>query len=113
MNDERTGQTPAEQLDHISQTVGAELERFTNVEARAKAELSLSEAEKQLQDLRDSRTGVLGKKSGFASLKKLIGRLPTEERAAFGQRIQQKEDEFVQAFEEEEARLKTLIEAAR
>jgi phenylalanyl-tRNA synthetase alpha chain len=113
MNDEGTQQTPNEKLDLISQTVGAELERFTNLEARAKAERSLSEAEKQLQDLKDVRTRLLGKKSEFASLKKLIGRLTAEERGAFGQRIQQEEAQFVRTFDEEEARLKTLIQAGR
>src|SRR5207245_3759708 len=68
---------------------------------------------KQLQELKVVRTKFLGKKSGVASLKKLIGRLPSEERAAFGQKIQQKEDEFVQAFDKEEALRKSFIETAR
>ena len=112
MADERTQETPDEQLNRVSQTVDAELQRFTNLEARATAELSLSEADKHLQDLCNSRTKVLGKKSEFAGLKKLIGRLPAEKRAAFGQKIQHNEDRFVQAFDEREAGLKSLIAQA-
>src|SRR2546428_10233190 len=113
MHDENPEQTPAEQLVRISETLEAELYRFSNFEAFAKWTTSLSEAEKQLQELKDVRTKFLGKKSGVASLKKLIGRLPSEERAAFGQKIQQKEDEVVQAFDKEEALRKSFIETAR
>jgi phenylalanyl-tRNA synthetase alpha chain len=113
MHDEHSQQTPAQQLGLISEALQTELNRFSNVQARARARTSLAEAEKQLRELKDVRTKFLGKKSGFASLKKLIGRLPTEERAAFGQKIQQKEDEFIQAFDKEEALRKAFIENAR
>ncbi len=114
MNDERTEQTPAEQLHHISQTVRRELKaRFDNVEAQGRATLSPSEAERQLQELKDLLIKSLGKKSEFANLKKSIGRLPAEERGPFGQRIQQTEDELVQGFDDKEAYRERLIEAAR
>ena len=113
MHDEHSHQTPAKQLELISEALQTELNRFSNVQARTRATISLPEAEKQLQELKDVRTKFLGKKSGFASLKKLIGRLPSEERAAFGQEIQQKEDEFVQGFDKEEALRKSSIEGAR
>ena len=113
MRDEHSQQTPAKQLELISEALQTELNRFSNVQARTKATISPPEAEKQLQELKDVRTKFLGKKSGFASLKKLIGRLPSEERAAFGQEIQQKEDEFVQGFDKEEALRKSSIEGAR
>jgi len=113
MHDEHPQQTPAEQLDNISETLRVELKSFTNLEARARAVNSPLEAEQQLQDLRRLRTKSLGKKSRFADLKKLIGRLPVEARAAFGQKIQQEEDDFLKAFDEEEASRKTLIEDAR
>src|SRR5712691_5817195 len=99
MDDEQPQQTPAEQLDHISQTVHAELKaRCHNLETRGRATRSLSEAEEQLQHLKDLRITYLGKKNEFAKLKKLIGRLPAEQRANFGQRIQQTEEVLVQAF---------------
>jgi phenylalanyl-tRNA synthetase alpha chain len=113
MHDEDPEQMPIKQLDLISETLQSELNRFSNIEALARATLLLSEAERQLQDLKEVRTKFLGKKSGFASLKKLIGRLPVEERAAFGQKIQQKEDEFVRAFDKEEAFRKSLIDDAQ
>ena len=113
MRDEHSQQTPAKELELISEALQTELGRFSNVQARARARTLLSEAEKQLQELKDVRTKFLGKKSGFASLKKLIGRLPSEERAPFGQKIQQKEDEFVEGFDKEEALRKSFIETAR
>ena len=113
MDDEHPQQTPAEQLDLISEALQTELSRFSSVRSPAGARTSLAEAEKQLQELKDARTKFLGKKSGFASLKKLIGRLPSEERAAFGQEIQQKEDEFVREFDKEESLRKGFVETAR
>jgi phenylalanyl-tRNA synthetase alpha chain len=113
MHDEHTQQTPDEQLDLISESLQTELNRFSNVQARVRAATFVSEAEKQLQDLKVVRTKVLGKKSGFASLKKLIGRLPAEERAAFGQKIQRREDEFVLGFDKEEALRKSFVEKNR
>jgi phenylalanyl-tRNA synthetase alpha chain len=113
MHDEDPEQTPAKQLDRIRETLRSELNHFAKVQELAGAALSLSEGEKQLQDLKQVRTKLLGKKSEFASLKKLIGRFRAEERAAFGERIQQTEDEFVRAFNEEEARRKSSIDNAR
>ena len=113
MDDEGTQQTPDEQLDVFRQAAREELERFTNLAAQGTAVLSISEAEKQLQELRNTRTRILGKKSRFADLKKLVGRLPPEERAAFGQRIQQTETHFVGELGEIEQRLSGVIEAAR
>jgi len=63
--------------------------------------------------LKDLRTKSLGKKSEFANLKKSIGRLPAEERANFGQRIQQTEGVLVQGFDDEEDYRKRLIETSR
>src|SRR5437667_8153695 len=93
-------QTPKEQLELIEQRVRTELEgRFDNIEALGGATLSSSEAEKQLEDLKDRRIKELGKKSEFAKLKKSIGGRPTEERANFGQAIQHAEELLVQAFD--------------
>ena len=113
MDDEQSQQTPAEQLEHIKQRMQAELERYSNLEARGKAVSSLAEAEMQLQDLKDSRTRAFGKKSEFAGLKKMIGRIPAEQRSAFGQLIQQTETRFADDFAEIESSLKSIIETAR
>jgi phenylalanyl-tRNA synthetase alpha chain len=106
-------QTPGEQLDHIAETLKSELYRFTNIEARARAVASLAEARKQLQELKDVWTKFLGKKSRFAGLKKLVGRLSAEERASFGRRVQETEANAVRELEEVEEGLKTFIETAR
>jgi len=106
-------QTPKEQLDSISQAVRVELEGFTNLQALAKATLSSSEAQKQIQDLKGVRTRFLGKKSKLADLKKLIGRVPAEERASFGQLVQQHEADITRLFDGAEKSFKALLEAAR
>jgi phenylalanyl-tRNA synthetase alpha chain len=113
MREEDSEQTPAEQLDLISETLRAELKRFTNLEALARKVLSLSEAEKQLQDLKDLRVRFLGKKSEFASCKKQIGRVQPEERASFGQMVQQTEAAMGKALDEVQEDLKVFIDNAR
>lgn len=106
-------QTPKEQLDSIGDAVRAELERFTNLDTLARTTLSTSEAEKQLQDLKDVRTRFLGKKSTFAGLKKSIGRVPAEERASFGQLVQQAEANIVRLIDKAEESFQILLEAAQ
>src|SRR5438477_2365456 len=109
MDDQPTQQTPNEQLDLISERLQTELKRFSNIEALGRA-VYLSEAEEQLKELQDAKIRFLGKKSEFASLKKIIGRIPTEQRSAFGQMIQQTEARFVDEFAEIESSLSSIIE---
>jgi phenylalanyl-tRNA synthetase alpha chain len=56
--------------------------------------LTLEEAEKVLGEWRDLGTRHSSKKSALSQLKKLIGRVPAEERAAFGQAVQQLSQEI-------------------
>ena len=75
--------------------------------------LTLKSAEKLARDVIDLRTRHTGKKSSIAACKKLIGRVSAEERASFGQLVQETEANIVQALDDVEATLKDFIEAAR
>jgi phenylalanyl-tRNA synthetase alpha chain len=81
-------------------------ERFRGTEgAAALGELTLSEAEAALRELAEVRTRHAGKKSALGNLKKLIGRVASEERAAFGREAQAVEREIAAALEEVDAAL--------
>ena len=88
--------------------------RFRGAESAALAGLRLADMETTLRELSELRTRHTGKKSALASLKKMIGRVPTEERAQFAQAVQQLEaritDEIAEverALQDYAARLRT------
>ena len=77
------------QVEAVREAFEREFERFARFQGGAGAEgLSLGEAEAHLRELGELRTRHTAKKSALAQLMKLIGRVPAEERAAFGQRVQ-------------------------
>jgi phenylalanyl-tRNA synthetase alpha chain len=93
----------------------ADFERFdvfTQPDALSKA-TALSELEVEQRALTDLRTRHLGKKSAIAAAKKLIGRVPAEARATYGQLVQQTESTITKSIDEAELSLKSLIETAR
>ena len=91
-----------------------EFERFASFETGTGLEnRSLDEAEAEQRSLSDLRTRHLGKKSVFASAKKMIGRVPADERAAFGQLVQASEGEITARLANTEQSLKEYIEKAR
>jgi phenylalanyl-tRNA synthetase alpha chain len=91
-----------------------EFGRFARFRGGAEAEgLSLPEAEALLRELSELRTRHTAKKSALASLKKLIGRVPAEERAEFGQAVQRLEAEVAAALEEVESTLRARATEAR
>ena len=69
----------------------------------------LKDAETLLRELGEVRSHHTGKKSALASVKKLIGRVAAEDRAAFGQLVQQLEAEIVLEIDRAEATLKNRI----
>ena len=89
----------------------ARLERF-RAGVRAN-DLTLCQAEELARELSDLRHLHTGKKSAIAGCKKLIGRVAPEERASFGQLVQQTEVGIVRGLDEVERSLKSFIEAAR
>ncbi len=79
------------QPDTVREAFEQEFGRFARFRATdgGTAELKLADAETALRELAELRTRHTGKKSALANLKKQIGRVPAEERAAFGQQVQQ------------------------
>jgi phenylalanyl-tRNA synthetase alpha chain len=91
-----------------------EFERFARFRDRDGLEnLRPAEAEAVLRDLRDLRTRHTGKKSGLSAVKKMIGRVAPQQRAALGQYVQQFEAEISRALGEAESTLTDFIDAAR
>jgi phenylalanyl-tRNA synthetase alpha chain len=72
-------------------------------------EAKLKEAEASLRELGELRSRHTGKKSELASVKKMIGRVATEERAAFGQLVQSIEAEILREIDAADASLKAAI----
>ncbi len=102
------------QIDAAREAFEREFERFVRFTGElATPDLSLAGAEDELRALTEVRIRHTGKKSTIAACKKLIGRIQPDERAAFGQLVQQTETKIGNALEEVSGRLKTFIEAAR
>ncbi len=107
-------ESPIQQAEAAHEAFEHEFERFARFrEALSANTLLLDEAEKALRELIELRTHHTGKKSQLAAVKKLIGRVAIEARAAFGQRVQQLETEIIAAIDKVEQRLKDFIAAAR
>jgi phenylalanyl-tRNA synthetase alpha chain len=100
------------QVEAVREAFEREFGRFARFRAGADR-IALAEAEAAQREVADLRTRHTGKKSALASLKKTIGRVPAEERAAFGQRVQQLEGEVAAALEGVEASLKARAAAER
>ncbi|MDQ6652224.1 MAG: phenylalanine--tRNA ligase subunit alpha [Acidobacteriota bacterium] len=75
--------------------------------------LGLETAQVEQRALADLRSRHLGKKSALAASKKMIGRVTAEERAVFGQRVQQNEVEIINKIERVEQALTAHIESTR
>ena len=106
---------PIQQIETAREAFEREFERFARFIGPSTSEirLNLAEAESQRRDLAELRTRNIGKKSAIAAGKKMIGRVSPEERASFGQLVQQTESSITQSLEQAEQTLKTIIEAAR
>jgi len=106
---------PIPQIEAAREAFEREFERFARFIGPSASEmrLNLAEAESQQRDLAELRTRHIGKKSAIAAGKKMIGRVSPEERASFGQLVQQTESSITQSLEQAEQTLKTIIEAAR
>jgi phenylalanyl-tRNA synthetase alpha chain len=77
------------QVEAVGEAFKREFERFARFrDARGAEALTLDESDALLRELGDLRTRHTSKKSALSQLMKLVGRVPPEERAAFGQRVQ-------------------------
>jgi phenylalanyl-tRNA synthetase alpha chain len=112
---------PKQQVEAARKAFEQEFERFarfrggheSEVYDSGKVAFKLEEAEAALRDIVELRTRHTGKKSKLAAIKKLIGRIAPEDRAAFGQLVQQSEAAIIQAVDEVESNLKNYINHAR
>lgn len=105
---------PKLQADNARKAFEQEFERFARFRTGVPpASLSLAEAVALQRELQDVRTRSTGKKSELSALKKMIGRVSPEERAAFGQQIQHIEAEVSQAIEEAARALEVYLDEAK
>jgi phenylalanyl-tRNA synthetase alpha chain len=115
MPENQNTQSPKAEIEAASKAFEREFERFAGFSRSSEllGALGLTRAEAELRALGEVRTRHLGKKSAIAQSKKLIGRVPSEERAAFGQLVQSTEQAIVRALDETELVLKEYVDSAR
>src|SRR5262252_1201938 len=103
-------QDPKQVVETAGTAFAQEFARFTG---GGEAPSSLKDAEAQLRELAELRVRHAGKKSAIAAAKKLIGRVPAEQRASFGQLVQKTEAQITESLAAAELALKAYIENAR
>jgi phenylalanyl-tRNA synthetase alpha chain len=102
--------TPSAQAEKVRAGFATEFKTIGGTEATV---LRLDEAEAELRTVVEFRQRQTGKKSALAAVKKLIGRVPAEERAAFGQLVQEIESEITDSIGQVEQRLTEVIAQAK
>ncbi len=105
-------ENPIQQVKSAHEAFEREFERFARFTINA-ASIPLNEAVAEQRVLAELRTKHLGKKSAIAGAKKLIGKVAPEERAAFGQSVQQTEADIRRHIDEAEQSLKASIERTK
>jgi phenylalanyl-tRNA synthetase alpha chain len=106
-------QDPKLQVEAARGAFESDFERFVPLrESVRPGSVSLKQAEQLARELGELRTRHTGKKSALAACKKLIGHVQAEERASFGQLVQQAEAAITTALDEVNASLKAFIERA-
>jgi phenylalanyl-tRNA synthetase alpha chain len=103
--------TPHAQAEKVRSEFHAEFAEY--VRADEENTPSLEEAEARHRSLVEFRQRQTGKKSPLAGVKKLIGRVAPEERAGFGQFVQEIEGEITGSIARVEEHLAEVIAAAR
>lgn len=87
-----------------------DFERFAEIDLSG---ASLFDAEALLREVADLKVRHTGKKSAIAAAKKLIGKVPAEERGEFGQLVQSVESELTSRIAEAETTLNAFISNAK
>ena len=106
---------PAQEVEAAREAFEREFERFARFTGDAVQfqPLTLSDAESERRALAELRTRHLGKKSAISAAKKLISKVPPEQRASFGKLVQQTEAAITRSIEDADQKFKQLIEVAR
>ena len=115
MTESQSQDDPTAQVEAARKAFEHEFERFVGFaeDSAALTELGLDRAEAEQRALGELRTRHLGKKSALAAGKKTIGHVSADERAAFGQLVQQTEAEINHKIEQAEQALKRYIQSAQ
>src|ERR1051325_11635453 len=108
MTDSQADLSPEQQVTAAREAFEQEFERFARFTAGDR-EVAVAE-ERALADL---RTRHLGKKSALAATKKLVGRVAPDERATFGQLVQQADADITHRIELAERNLKQHLDSTR
>jgi phenylalanyl-tRNA synthetase alpha subunit len=106
---------PRHQVEAARKAFEQEFERFARFTGDSVQfdALDLEHAIAEQRSLAEVRTRHLGKKSQLAAAKKLIGRVPADQRAEFGQVVQLNEAEVTATIDQVEQHLKNFIENAK
>jgi phenylalanyl-tRNA synthetase alpha chain len=103
-----------QQAEQVNKAFEQEFERFARLGERLQhGGVSLSEGEAGLRELDEVEKQFTGKKSEWAAIKKMVGRLPSTDRALFGQLVQQIETMIRSRLAEARELLNAFIESAR
>lgn len=113
MTESTNQEDPNTQVEAARRAFEHEFERFVRLTDNSALPLGLAEAVAEQQALADLRVRHLGKKSVLASAKKSFGKVPADQRAAFGQLVQQCEAEITSRLESAAGNLQNIINAAR
>ena len=100
MSDEKT------QVEAARTAFVDDFQRFAEIDLSSR---SLTDAEAMIKEVGGIKVRHTGKKSAIAAAKKLIGKVPAEERGEFGQLVQTAENEIVAQIAAVEAQLKEFI----
>ncbi len=98
------------QVEDISKAFEQEFERFADLRLDG---VSLDETEALLRDINGLKIRQTGKKSPIAGAMKLIGKVPAEERAAFGQLVQTAEKAISSKLEDSTTRITRYLQDLR
>jgi phenylalanyl-tRNA synthetase alpha chain len=106
---------PKSQLEAARKAFESDFGRFASFadDPASLRRLNLTQAEAEQRAVTELRTRHLGKKSSLAASKKMIGRVAAEDRAAFGQLVQQSEAEITARVDQADELLRSHINLAR
>ncbi len=99
-----------QQVEAVRNSFDAEYQRFTDLVLDGS---ELFGVETMLRELSELKIAHTGKRSALAESKKLIGRVPADERASFGQIIQSVEQHIVGSIESTTDQLNAFIVNAK
>lgn len=97
-------------IENIREAFDKEFGRFSDLQIDG---LTLSDAEIHLREIGELKIRQTGKKSPISGAMKLIGKVPADERSAFGQLVQSVEKHIAASIEGVESKLNDLISAAK